>query len=750
MLRRLQVGETRVNIRRNTRVPGLAEVSFETPSTMAHERPERRARSVALIGLMFQVLLAAFYIVLSVWSESEAIRALSLLTGIGVLIWLPLVLLYHQRALVQDEAFESEQLRQEQASGVGGEAIFDVDDEQLLLARRRLRWMYRWVLPGFAVAIILALAVAGLRYWSWELGQSVTESQGSRIRHGNVIIWFLGGSAFLSFLLSRYAVGMAREREWQMLRSGASYLMGMTLGAVGLAASLGVLHATGSATTEHVIAYVLRLLLLALAVEFGLNLVLDFYRPRAPDEEPRPAFDSRLLGLFTEPGGIARSIAEAINYQFGFEVSSTWFYKLLERSVVPLAGFAVVMLFAASCLVFVDANEVAVVERYGRRVIVERDGRSVAELGPGLHLKYPWPIDVAYKVKLRQVHAVKIGLKEETADVAKKKKKELLLWTTEHAYEPHLKVLVATPKLEEYLATERAGEPATATRPEEGVFGQAGKAVPVSLLRISVALQYHIRDAYDWITKYKDPEQMLEAIANRETIRHCACVDVESLLGQQRGPLEKTLWKAVQQAADDTGLGVDILFLGLQGVHPPEDTAEAFQKVIGAEQERTAAIRSAHADYNKRLSKVAGDVHRAEDLAKAINQMTDREADPNASDRQREQARQRVHTLLLGDAGRGIPPIGGDAAAAITEARAKRWQLKNEAQARATTFIQEMAIKNVAPWVYQTRKHLQALTESVAGIRKYVIAAEGKVSTFQLNLQDPMGAPLDVALEEEE
>jgi len=31
-----------------------------------------------------------------------------------------------------------------------------------------------------------------------------------------------------------------------------------------------------------------------------------------------------------------------------------------------------------------------------------------------------------------------------------------------------------------------------------------------------------------------------------------------------------------------------------------------------------------------------------------------------------------------------------------------------------------------------------------------VIAAEGKVSTFQLNLLDPMGAPLDVALEEEE
>lgn len=709
---------------------------------MAHDQPERRARNVALMGLAYQILLAAFYIILTAWSGSEAMRALSLLTGIGVLIWLPLVFIYHQRVLVADEAFESEQLRRERASGTGGEAIFDVDDEQLLLARRRLKWMYRWVLPGSALVIIAALAWAGLANWSWNLGESVTATEWSSVRNGNVIVWFLGGSAFLSFLLSRYAVGLARQREWQMLRAGASYLMGITLGAVALAVGLGILYYTESATTKHVIAYVLRLLLLALAIEFGLNLVLDFYRPREPDEEPRPAFDSRLLGLFTEPGGIARSIADAINYQFGFEVSSTWFYKLLERSVVPLMGFAVVMLFGASCLVFVEADEVAVIEHYGVKK---------AELGPGLHLKHPWPIDLAYKVKLQQVHEIKIGLKGDAAERAEKAKerKELFLWTNKHESEPHQRVLVATPKLAEYLASEET-QSTTDRIAEDRAFGQAGKAVPVSLLRVSVAIQYRIRNAYDWLTKYKEPETMLEAIVNRETIRHCASLDIEGLLGQERGPLEACLLESVQKVADEIGLGVDIVFLGLQGVHPPEDTAEAFQKVIGAEQKRTATIRSARAEYNKKLSQVAGDIRRAEDLAEAIHQMNAQESSSDASSRDSSKARKRVHALLFGDAEQALSPIGGDAAAVITQAKSSRWQLENEAKAKATKFIQEMATKNVAPKVYKTREYLKALVKSVAKIRKYAIAAEGKVNTFQLNLQDPMSAPLDVALEGEE
>ena len=718
------------------------------------ERPERRARSVALIGLVFQILITAFFSVLAAWSGSEAMWALTQMTGVGILIWLTIVLVYHQRVLVQEESFESEQLRREREAGLISATVFDLEDEALLLARRRLRWMYRWVLPIAAVLIIAALAASTLATWNWGLTQPISGFEWKTIQQADLLVWFLGGCAFLCFLLSRYAIGMARQPEWQMLRAGAAYLMGMTLAAVAMVAVLGAMLMSEKGTPwvipEHVLAYVLRYLMLALAVEFALNLVLDFYRPRQPDEEPRPAFDSRLLGLFTEPGGIARSIAEAINYQFGFEVSSTWFYKLIERSAVPLVGFSMFCLLMASCLVFVGQEERVVVERYGRRL--------GTDLGSGLHVKLPWPIDKAFPVGIERVHDLQIGMKpaeEKTAPT-----EELILWTNKHAQEPHLLVLVATPKLAEFLAgppgaaTRPASAPAVAaTRPSEGgKMAESSEAVSVSLLRVALRIEYQILDAYRWLTGYQNPGKMLEAIANREIIQYFASADVPGVLGQQRGPIENELRQAIQKAADKADLGVKVVYLGLQGVHPPEAAAEAFQDVVGAEQKKTATIRSAWSDYNKKLSEAAGDVGRAEQLDKAIRLTNRLTADPKAPPAQVEAARQRRDVLFLGDQAQGIRPVGGQAISRIAQARADRWRLENEAHGRAVTFEQEMALKKAAPEVYTLRRYLTAVADSVKGIRKYVIASQRVKGgeTFHLDIRDPMQASLSTALEKKE
>jgi len=724
---------------------------------MNSERPEQRARTVALIGLVFQILATAFFCVLFVWSESESLRALTQMTAVGILIWLTLVLIYHQRVLVQEETFETEQLRKEREAGLVSGAVFDVEDEALLLARRRLRWMYRWVLPTAAVVMIAVLAVSGLMLWSWRLTQPVSEVAWKPLKHAELLIWFLGGAAFLCFLLSRYAIGMARQPEWAMLRAGAAYLMGMTLGSVALVAALGGwLMSDPSARwdlLEHVLAYGLRYLMLALAVEFALNLVLDFYRPRMADEEPRPAFDSRLLGLFTEPGGIARSIAEAINYQFGFEVSSTWFYKLAERSAVPLTGFSVLCLVGASCFVFVGQEERGVVERFGRRL--------EPDLEPGLHMKLPWPIDRAYRVGVGRLHNLEIGIKPE--EQPGEKKEELILWTNQHAQEPHMLVLVATPKLAEFMTGPAEEAAATQTAPagdavepmEPGAKARrldTSEAVSVSELRVSLQMEYRIQNAYDWLTTYQSSEKILEVIGKREITRCLASADVAGILGTQRGVVEQALRETIQKAAKSAGLSVEVVSLRLQGIHPPVDAAESFEEVIGAEQKKAATINSAWADYNKRLSQVAGDVGRAEQLDKAIRLTNRLAADPQGAPAEAKAAAQRRDDLFFGDQGRGVRPVGGDAISRIAAARAERWQRENEAHAQAVIFEQEMGLKNVAPKVYAMRRYLTAIAEAVKGIRKFVIASQYRegVDTFLLDIRDPMQAPLSTALEKKD
>ena len=94
--------------------------------------------------------------------------------------------------------------------------------------------------------------------------------------------------------------------------------------------------------------------------------------------------------------------------------------------------------------------------------------------------------------------------------------------------------------------------------------------------------------------------------------------------------------------------------------------------MIGAESKKTASIRSAEADRNKLLSETAGSVTRANELAEAIARMKALDADPQASEQDRQAARQQVQTLFFGEASRDIAPVGGKAAETILAARQER------------------------------------------------------------------------------
>ncbi len=719
---------------------------------MTTQRPEHRARTVAWLGLFYSIFLMIGMVVVTLTTSSSSVYALAQLAAPTVSIWFVLLLIYHQRVLVQREAFEVEELKAERA---GGSAIFDTEDEQLRLAKRRLRWMYVWLLPFFTIGIILTLVVSSIwGQWTWYFWESVDLEQWTQISNVPVVGWGVGLGAFATFLMSRYVTGMSRFAEWRMLKAGASYFMGVTLAMTAVAVTVLVGHYYETVVPEIWLTRVLRVLMILLAAEFILNMILDFYRPKGGEEEPRPAFDSRFFGLFAEPGGIARSIAEAANYQFGFEISSTWFYKLLERSVAALLGFAVVTLMLASCFVFVEADEVAVIQRFGKKTRVVESGLS---------LKLPWPFGQVDRVKLGRVHELSVGTAESSIE-EELNRDQFYLWTNEHGGEPHMNVLVATPELDEYIGPESsrgdtaAGKNLAELTGEGSAFGDTGKAVAVSLLRVAVSLQYRIGntpdDAYRWVTEFEEPEKLIESVAMEEITRFCAGIDVDSLMGTDRREVEETLLTRIEEGLVNSGLDfVEIEFLALLGVHPPVDTAKDFQAVVGAEQKKIASIRTEEADYNSRLTEVAGTREKAELLVEAIQEYNRIKNDSASTPAEIDAAEDRVNVLFLGDAEQGILPVGGKAEKLILEAMQERWRLENQEYARATRFRQERIAKDAAPEFYAADVHMEALEESLEGIRKYVvgdIGVDGKGPILQLNLQDAMDIPIDVDLERDD
>ena len=673
---------------------------------------DRRAQLAALVGLVLQVAVFAMLLTVSIVYPSPAIRAEAIHLQFGIYIWLALTLLYAQRRRAGVERLETEELKRARTNSPDA-GIFSLEDEALLVQRRRLNAMYRWFLP--AVALLLALGHIVWAGWWHATAPAVRDAAWTACPRPQLALPFVVGAAFFCFLYSRYATGMAREVQWRWLRAAASYMAGNAF--LGLATVVALaLDIYAIPLAEPIVTYAIWMVLLVLGIEFFLNFLLDFYRPRIPGAEQRPAFDSRLLGLISEPGGIARSIQEAINYQFGFEVSSTWFYQLLKRSLLPLALFGVVVLFGLSSLVIVDVDEQAFVEHFGR--IQSANGVPVT-LGPGLHFKYPWPVDAVHRARVAQLRRMTVGEAAKKAEPQDAEKKiPSVLWTEEHDYVPELMLLVASPQ-----TSETSAGPTATTAPQSApALHVSGRAVPVSMMMASVDLEYRVRDLQAYLYHYENPDKVMEDVAWRVLADHAASVDVTHFMGPARETISRELGALLQREYDRLGLGVELTFVGLQSAHPPwrENVAKTFQDVIAARSRKEAAIQTAVGEAERMLTKAAGSRERAVTLDQAIVEMNRLSTDPAADPAALAAAKTRVDELMLGNPAQNLAAMSGEAAANIAEARGEISRLVSEAESKARTFQNELIAYQAAPQLYEMRRYLDVLRDSLTKVRKVI------------------------------
>ncbi|MHC4089932.1 MAG: SPFH domain-containing protein [Planctomycetota bacterium] len=698
--------------------------------TSSSTSSDRRAQSICAFGLAVQLAVLAMILGVAIWSKSAAVWAEVPHLGGAVAIWLALLILYTQRKRSRAEAFETAELRRAAEAGTTS-AIFDSSDETLHLERYRLRWLYRWFLPGFTV--LLALFHMGVYVrWHVKFAEPITSADWSKASNPSLAATFAAFAGFLCFMFSRYASGMARQGHWRMLRAASTYLAGNALACLVLVAALGM-ELLRLPYAEPVAAYVIRITMLLLGAEFAINFVLDLYRPREADEEPRPAFDSRLLALVSEPGGIARSIAEAINYQFGFEVSATWFYQLLRRSLLPLAVFTLLALFALSSVVIVDADQAAVIEHFGKPA-------SAQVISPGPHLKWPWPIDRVRRASVARVRPLVVGSHAEVHEGhGEEGEDDIILWTEKHEFTPHMMLLVAGPELTDLSAGEMQGE-------REAESSSRSKAVAVSMLMCSTAIQYRINDLANYLYNYAEPEKVLEAVAYQAMTDYAASVEIDQVIGPGREEFQRGLRRVVEERISGLGLGIEIVFVGLQGAHPPTEggVARAFQDVVAAERRKEAAVEEARGKAQMIKTRVAGSVERADLLDGAVREMDRLAASVEEAEGEQAAARQRVDDLLQGNVAKGIRPMSGQAAADVSQAEAARTVLLSEAESKRRVFASELAAYEAAPRLYQVRKYLGVLTESVKDIRKFVLVGDRESTNLIIEIETEKQSILDL------
>ncbi|MCH8881758.1 MAG: hypothetical protein IID34_17970, partial [Planctomycetes bacterium] len=625
------------------------------------------------------------------------------------------------------ESLETDRLRRERATS-GSESIFEQEDEDFLVARRRMRWLYRWLLPAFVLLTVVYLLAGFFVVWPTAL---LVKDSWKPVANPSLSMLIAAGIAFVSFLYSRYVSGMARDPAYRLLKAGSIYLFACALVGLLLTVCLGLVS-TQMVLPERILGVAVRYLLVLLGLEFLVNFVLDFYRPRVADEVVRPAFESRLIGLVSEPEGIAKSIADAVNYQFGFEVSATWFYKVLERAVVPLAALSIIILIGMTSVAIVDADELAVIERFGRPT-------STKPVGPGLVFKWPWPVEHVRKARVGLVQEIVVGEVEEEhrEDGERDWAEEVITWTEEHKFVPSIDVLVATPDDDDQQRGRGASSGDSAD----------DETVAVSILRMSMPVQYTVkRDSegfFNYLYNYSDPQEMLRDISYRELVKQAVHFDYQKIMGEQRAEVTAILDRLIQEKCNEMKLGIDIVFVGLQDVHPPteSDVAATFQDVATAEQQRDTLIQMARIEAAKELIKVAGDVGRAEKINALILQKDEL---GTGDEQQREIVDREIQQYMLGDSEVGIRPIQGEAGELLQIARADAEDSVNRAAAKANTFQLERVAYEASPRLYKMRKVLEALSEKLDNVRKYVVVVDPEKTKLIIVLDEQESAGLEI------
>ncbi len=225
------------------------------------------------------------------------------------------------------------------------------------------------------------------------------------------------------------------------------------------------------------------------------------------------------------------------------------------RGALLLVVLALAVLGAWTAYYTVPSDSVAVVQRFGK---------YIKDVPPGLHFKLPLGIDVATIVP------VKRQLKQEFG------------FTTPGATDPY--------------QTTRDGK-----RETEMVTGDLNAAL------VEWVVQYRISDPVKFLFEVREPTGTLRHVSEsvmREVVGD-RTVDEVITIGRQE--IESEALIKMQALSTKYAMGISIDQVQLKNINPPGPVQESFNEVNQAQQEKEKLINEARRDYNKVIPLAEGE-----------------------------------------------------------------------------------------------------------------------------------------------
>jgi len=231
--------------------------------------------------------------------------------------------------------------------------------------------------------------------------------------------------------------------------------------------------------------------------------------------------------------------------------------KQIIPRVIVLAVLALAGLGAWTAYYTVPSDSVAVVQRFGK---------YLEEVPPGLHFKVPLGIDVATIVP------VKRQLKQEFG------------FTTPGASDPYQSPGLSDEELETQMVT-----------------GDLNAAL------VEWVVQYRISDPVKFLFEVREPSETLRHVSESVMREGVGDRTVDEVITIGRQEIETEALTKMQALSTKYAMGISIDQVQLKNINPPEPVQESFNEVNQAQQEKEKLINEARRDYNRVIPLAEGE-----------------------------------------------------------------------------------------------------------------------------------------------
>lgn len=199
---------------------------------------------------------------------------------------------------------------------------------------------------------------------------------------------------------------------------------------------------------------------------------------------------------------------------------------------------------------FVEPDEEGVVTRFGKYTKTTQ---------PGLHFKFPSPIEHAMTPKVRKIQRAEIGFRNSSTGAAQQVPAESLMLTGDQ-----------------------------------------------NIIDIDLVVQYRVKDSVSYLFNVREPHRLVRNVAETVIRGIAGSKNIDEALTTGKAEIQIIAREQIQTLLDNFGSGLEVVTVQLQDVHPPEQVAAAFKDVVSAREDKERMINEAQGYRNAVIPEARG------------------------------------------------------------------------------------------------------------------------------------------------